>query len=362
MAAARTAFKDVEEKDLLPGGAPARATDPVTGAAWIALARTLYATDRHVRYLDAIESATLNHLLFSLTSDGGAAAGRTLEGAAGQVDDTFAVSAAAGSLAIAADTTLFVDADGTLVCSQPANAVVELVVGGSASMRCLVSTQLPARGWSSWVFEPGLAVAAAAPAVATTRRTSRHQRTAVLQQSAPAASPAGAERFVFAFRVRVPKWAADAKIPPFVKIDGERANVKRSGGFIAFEVPSDRETRIEITFTMDPGLVDRESKVSWAREVAIVYGPSMLTAMARYNPDEDLGLPLRITSTLEELTVVTDVRRRLPVLQATVLSGGGRASRSLFTPISDVGGFTAGIGGRQDVLCQPFRTWHRWGR
>ena len=72
-------------------------------------------------------------------------------------------------------------------------------------------------------------------------------------------------------------------------------------------------------------------------------------------------MPLRIVSPVEEFKTVADVRRRLPVVEAKALGGGGRVVPILFSPISNVGGLVDGPGAGP-VRCAPFRTWHRLGR
>jgi hypothetical protein len=361
VSAARAVFESVEQDVLGPGGSLSSGSDPLAQAHWIALSGELYAADQHVRYLDAVERAVLNQVPFEMTDDGGGVLGRTLGGDIGRVDDATATPAVAQSLARAAGSVLFVDKDGALVSSQPSNAVAEIEIGGRARLRCLASTQLPTRGWSSWEFEPNVVTGGTEPSVSTTRRTGRRQR-AAMRTFETATAPKAAPPVTFTFRVRVPTWAAGAKIPPFVKVDGERASVKRSQGFLSFDVNTGRATKIEVTFSITANIIEGQSAASWAREVALCYGPLVMTANAQYNPTEDLGLPMRVTSSLEEIELVADIRRRLPVLQAMVLGGGGRPNRVLFSPLSDVGGFTSGIGGAQPVQCPPFRTWHRWGR
>ena len=360
---ARSVQERVSRQWFLPTGgvsAPSGGSDPVAQAEWVALAGELYDSAPHVRQLDTIEVAALNQVLFEQSDDGGGIADRTLEGASGSVQDARATPALGSTLAAVAARVLSVDPDGSLVAGLAANANAVLSLGGGAGMRCLVSTQLPVRGWTCWVFEPretpGLA-----PAVTTARRTTRRQRPVIVnatggevRKEEPPAT--------FSFRVRVPKWALDEKNPPLIKIDGEKANVRKAGGFACFEVPTNRTTKIEMTVNVRPDIVDRRSAASWAREVAISYGPLVLTASARLNPGEDLGLPFRIASTIEELELVGDIRRRLPIVQARALGGGGRISRILFSPISEIGGIAEGLGGTHPVWCVPFRTWHRWGR
>jgi hypothetical protein len=338
-----------------------------------------------VRYLDAIEKAYYNAVLFAQTDDGAGVEGRTLDGAPGEADDLAATPALALALATAGDHVLTTDADGALVSGISSNASATLSVGeaeggGKPRLRVLVQTQVPARGWTSWVFDPLREASDSAPVSAVTRRTARRQRAAM--RSVPAA-PAGKQvaPATFAFRVRVPKWAIRPKREaddngegmsgapastrgrgPGVKIDGRPANVKRSGGFYRFEVPTDRRTKIEVTFDIGPWMLDRKSAVSWGSEVAVGYGPLLLTALARLNPDEDLGMPLRIMSQVKELELAGDIRRRMPLVQAKALGAGGRAFRILLAPVSEVGGFACGAGGRRAVRCQKFRTWHRRGR
>ena len=138
--------------------------------------------------------------------------------------------------------------------------------------------------------------------------------------------------------------------------------MQRSGGFYRFEVPTDRRTKIEVTVDIGPWMLDRKSTVSWGDEVAVGYGPLLLTALARLNPGEDLGMPLRIMSQANELELAGDIRRRMPLVQARALGAGGRAGCILLAPVSEVGGFACGAGGRRAVRCQKFRAWHRRGR
>jgi DUF1680 family protein len=164
---------------------------------------------------------------------------------------------------------------------------------------------------------------------------------------------------LFRFLVRVPKWAQEKA--PQVRVDRQKAKVSQSGGFLEFEVSTDSVTEIEVVFGAAPGLVERQSPASWAREVALTCGPLVLTASGAVNPGEAVRLPLRITSELSEIEVVADIRRRLPVLRAKALSGS-RVRPVLFSPLSEVGGFSQGLGKGSAVACAPFRTWHRRGR
>ncbi|MHC5054727.1 MAG: hypothetical protein ACYTKD_08420 [Planctomycetota bacterium] len=229
-------------------------------------------------------------------------------------------------------------------------------------MRCLVSTQLPVRGWTKWTFEP-LKVSTAPSASTSTLRPARRKR---MVTPAPEAAEApererAAAPATFVFAVRVPGWAADDKGGPMVKVDKQKANVRNSGGFLTFEVPTDRTSEIEVVLRIGPGVIDRQSPVSWAKEAAVTYGPLVLTAGARLNPGENLSMPLRIISPVAELSAVADVRRRLPVVEAKALGGGGRVVPVLFSPLSDIGGLTEDLGAGS-VRCAPFRTWHRLGR
>lgn len=333
---------------------------PESDAQWVALASELYNASPHVRQLDIIEAAAFNQLLFEQSDDGGGITQRTLDGAPGNVEDLKATPMLSLALATVASRTLFVDHDGALAAGFPVNASAVLALESGLQMRCLVSTQLPVRGWTCWLFEPK-DPPISAPIVTTTRRTARRQRPELAAQS-PAETRKEETPATFAFRVRVPKWALDEKNPPVVKVDGEKANVKKAGGFLYFEVPTGRPTKIEVILNVKPGMFDRQSVASWAREVALSYGPLVLTVSGRLNPGEDLGLPLRLVSTLEELELVADIRRRLPVLEAKALGGGGRVGRVLFSPISELGGMALGQGGTHKVLCPPFRTWHRLGK
>jgi hypothetical protein len=344
------------------GSAGSAGADPTATAEGVLLACDLWAVEHDVRYIDAVERAALNDLLFEQTDDGAAAAGRTLDGAGGEVDDAAGTPALATGLACAARHSLAGDAEGRIVAGIAANAVATVRVGDSTDMRCIVSTQLPVRGWTKWTFEP-LKVSAAPSASTSTLRPARRQRMVT-----PAPETAGAPeresapaQATFTFLVRVPMWAADNKGGPVVKVDKQRANVRNSGGFLTFEIPTDRTTEIEVVLRIVPGAIDRQSPVSWAKEVAVTYGPLVLTASARLNPGENLSMPLRIISPVAELFAVADVRRRLPVVEAKALGGGGRVVPVLFSPLSDIGGLTEGLGAGP-VRCTPFRTWHRLGR
>ena len=157
-------------------GAPESAgSDPAATAEGALLACDLWAAEQDARYLDAIERAALNGFLFEQTDDGGAVAGRTLDGDAGEIDDAAGTPALASGLACAARHSLFADAEGRIVGGLAANAVATVRVGQSTDMRCIVSTQRPVRGWTKWTFEP--LKPSAAPSVSTsTLRPARRKR------------------------------------------------------------------------------------------------------------------------------------------------------------------------------------------
>jgi hypothetical protein len=351
---------------LACSGAEPAGTDAVATADAILLASELMAASGDTRgsaqYLDAIERAALNDLLFEQTDCGAAVAGRTLDGEAGSVDDAAGTPALARGLACTARHSLTADAEGRVVAGIAANAVATVRVGGLTDMRCIVSTQLPVRGWTRWTFEP--AKASSAPsASASTLRPARRKRIVTPVPGAAAAPEREAEPApaTFTFLVRVPGWASSEKGGPVIKVDKQKASVKNADGFLVFEVPTGRTTEIEVVVRMAPGVVDRQSPVSWAKEAAVMYGPLVLTASARLNPGENLSMPLRIVSPVAEFVVAADLRRRLPVVEVKALGGGGRVAPVLFSPLSEVGGLAEGPDGA-GIRCAPFRTWHRLGR
>lgn len=341
-------------------------SDPVATAEAILLASELMAapgdTPGSARWFDAVERALLNDLLFEQADCGAAVAGRTLDGDAGRVEDGAGTPALAGALACAARHSLAADAEGRIVAGIAMNAVATVRVGDQTDMRCIVSTQLPVRGWTKWTFEPAK-VASAPSASTSTLRPARRKRIVTPVPGATAAPEREAELApaTFTFLVRVPGWASGEKGGLVVKVDRQKASVKNADGFLVFEVPTGRTTEIEVVVRMDPGVVDRQSPVSWAKEAAVMYGPLVLTASARLNPGENLSMPLRIISPVAEFAVAADIRRRLPVIEVKALGGGGRVVPVLFSPLSDVGGLAEG-GSGSAVRSAPFRTWHRLGR
>ena len=350
------AIHERAEVEWFAAGGPGE-SDPVATAAWLDLSCGLWEAEREARYLDGAERA-LVRMLFEQTEGGGAVVGRTLDGGPGSVDDERATPALARGLAAACGLVLASDPDGGLVAGVASNASAMIRVGESGEMRCTVSTQLPVRGWTRWTFEP-VKVSQCAPAGDSTRRPGRRRRM-LRAAGEPTATKQGPGPAAFAFSVRVPGWAGGGS--PTVKVDGQKASVKSSGGYLRFEVPTDRVTEIEVVLEVPHGIVERGSAASWAREVALSYGPLMLTASARLNPAENLGLPLRLVSEPKDIELVADIRRRLPVVRAEALAAGGGKRPVLFSPLTDVGGFSEGLGGVRPVRCVPFRTWHRWGR
>jgi len=341
-------------------------SDPSATAEAILLASELMAASGDTlggaHYLDAIERAALNDLLFEQTDCGAAVTGRTLDGDAGSVDDAAGTPALAQALACTARHSLAADAEGRIVAEIAANAVATVRVGEGTDMRCIVSTQLPVRGWTKWTFEPAKAASTPSASTSTLRPARRKRVVTPAPGSAPAPErEAETAPATFAFLVRVPGWASREKGGTVVKVDRQKANVRSSDGFLMFEVPTGRTTEIEVVVRMGPGVVDRQSPVSWAKEAAVMYGPLVLTASARLNPGENLSMPLRIISPVAEFAVAADLRRRLPVVEVKALGGGGRVVPVLFSPLSDVGGLAEGPGGKV-VHCAPFRTWHRLGR
>jgi hypothetical protein len=260
-------------------------------------------------------------------------------------------------MAAAADLTLFLSSDGALVAGLCGNAAARLTAGGR-EVRCIANTQLPVRGWASWTFEPVRKEGEACRVSAAIRRSGRKQRP--LAQD-PGGSPrqTDAPGEPIAFRVRVPSWSAGGQ--PLVKIDGERAKtaVLMAGGFLEFGVPLERCTRIEVVFDIGARYVSRRSAASWGREVAVTCGPMLLTAASPANFGEDFAAPFRVVSEEKDLALVTDVRRRMPVVQAEALGGTGTL---LFTPVADLGGIAGAPGAGREVALGPFRTWHRFGR
>jgi hypothetical protein len=336
-------------------------TEPSLTADRLALSSELWDSEGHVRHLDAIERAVLNRALFAQTDDGAGVVGRTHGGACGAAEDDLATPALARSLALAADRVLFADAGGALVSGLPSNASAVVTVGGTSRLRCIVSTQLPLRGWSSWTFEPINASGGGAAPSSSTQRPGRRQRQ-VVRRAGEEEHTSGSGPAEFSLRVRVPKWAVGGKAGPSVKIDGKRAGAKKTGGFLVFDLPADRPSRVEVILDIAPGLIERRSAVSWASEVALVYGTLILTAGSRLNPGEDLTAPLRIVSERDDLELAGDIRRRFPLVAARAVGGGGREGCVLFSPLADVGGLAAGTGGSHPVTCDGFRTWHRRGR
>lgn len=350
------------------GGQRHDLTDPALEAEWLALTARLWDVERKVTYLDAVERSLWNSLPFGQTDDGGGIIGRSPDGARGEVEDREATPALARGLAEAASCFIFPDGEGGLVAGLFGNAVM-LFKSGSRSLRCTVSTQLPVRGWTRWIFEPAHEpTAGVLSSAATTRRTARRRKSPAelareQEGEAPRAEarlPAARAAETFTFKVRVPRWALEGE-RAVVKVDGAPKSVTKQKGFIRFEVPVARRSQIEVIFSVKPGLLERTGVGTWSKEVAVIYGGLVLTAAGPLNPGQDLGLPLRLALTSpEELEPVCDIRRRLPVVQAKVLGGG--TGRALFSPLCDLGGMAGGIGGTHPVRSDPFRTWHRLGK
>jgi len=365
LALARGVFADVARGGLLPTGGIAAAeadtggSDPVADAQWAGLACDLWEAEGEMRYLDALELTALNQMLFEQTDDGAAVAGRSLDGARGKADDATGTGALARSLAAAADRVLMRASDEALVAGLFSNAIALFSVGAS-DMRCIAATQIPVRGWVSWVFEPARETRMAAPVTAATHKSARRQRMLASSQNAEAPAAAGGPApQTCAFRVRVPGWARQGQAAPVVKVDGAKAGVKQAGDALEFELRTDRATKIEVIFEPKPAYIMRRCAASWGAEVAVSYGPILLATSSIHNGGEGFAMPARIVSDEKDLELVADIRRRMPLVQAKVLGGTGRL---LFSPVAEVGGIAGPPGGGGEVACAPFRAWHRRGR